>query len=125
MNQNYENGMLPDYSKNSTTNGAEKIPRKIRDRRLGWIQTIMSVVATVQVASAPKSTNYRRNDMAEKSSQMKQRELPEAQQTKKQAKSQVRPATIGQCTHHHPQLREDARNQEKTKQRRRNSPKVK
>ena len=25
------------------------------------------MVATVQVASAPKSTNYRRNDMAEKS----------------------------------------------------------
>ena len=27
------------------------------------------MVATVQVASAPKSTNYRRNDMVEKSSQ--------------------------------------------------------
>ena len=50
----------------------------------------------VQVASALKSTNYRKKDMLERSSQMKQREFPETQQTKKQAKSQMRRATIGQ-----------------------------
>ena len=63
-----------------------------RDMYIGERRT----AATVQVASAPKSTNYRRNDMAEKSSQMKKREFPETQQTKKQTKSQMRRATIGQ-----------------------------
>ena len=47
--------------------------------------------------------------------------IPEPKQTKTQAKSQVIRATIGRMHPPPPQLREDARKETKTKQRRRDS----